>query len=564
MGQFIDVQTFYPEPKVKSQWLLIGKESVGKTALTENLMGKKSGSSNLQGSSLFCQEYTWNGQVITDTPGIQTRMDSVVTSQVLRRLKTSQHVILTLKSTELPDDLSDLWDMVQGRSGIVIITYWDKVKHREDVLQELERLRTETDLAWITIDNRHVTTEQLELIEQALTKPKRFPIAAPKLEANWSVKPQLLLFEYAWFGPILSLCLLVLPAWFAVTNANAFADLLYPYVESPVNTLKDNFGTLPAPLSHMLVGDYGLISMLPFLILYALPTVVVFSAIISIYKTTGLIDRLSYRLDPFMHKIGLSGRDLVRVIMGFGCNVPAIIQTRNCSCCTRGSCISAISFGSACSYQLPATVAVFSAAGKPYLTLPYLAILAVTTCIYLLLTTTKQQRHAAASYNLLSRGFLQPPNWRFALSEMAGVMSSFFNTAFPLFIGICLLVGFCEWLGVIESLTQLVSPLMALVNLPEGAAIAVILGAIRKDGLAIGLIDSSSHGLKLGEITDIQLLCAVYLAGVMLPCVVSLMTIVREMSVGYASRLAMRQVFWATCFTALLSWGVPYVLAMLA
>ncbi|OCQ23706.1 hypothetical protein A7985_07120 [Pseudoalteromonas luteoviolacea] len=563
MGQFIDVQTFYPEPKVKSQWLLIGKESVGKTALTENLMGKKSGSSNLQGSSLFCQEYTWNGQVITDTPGIQTRMDSVVTSQVLRRLKTSEHVILTLKSTDLPSDLSDLWHMVQGRSGIVIITYWDKVKHRENVRKELDKLRADTDLAWITIDNRHVTTEQLVQIEQALTQPARFPTEIPKLEANWSVKPKQLVFEYAWLGPILSLCLLVLPAWFAVTNANAFADLLYPYVESPVNTLKNNLGTLPAPFNHMLVGDYGLISMLPFLILYALPTVIVFSMIISIYKTTGLIDRLSYRLDPFMHKIGLSGRDLVRVVMGFGCNVPAIIQTRNCSCCTRGSCISAISFGSACSYQLPATVAVFSAAGKPYLTLPYLLILAVTTCIYLLLTTTKQQRNAA-SYNLLSRGFLQPPNWRFALSEMVGVMKSFFNTAFPLFVVICLLVGFLEWLGVIESLTHFIAPLMTMVNLPEGAAIAVILGAIRKDGLAIGLIDSTSQGLKLTEITDIQLLCAVYLAGVMLPCVVSLLTIVREMSLGFASRLAMRQIFWALCFTLALSWGVPFISTVFA
>ncbi|TQF70174.1 nucleoside recognition domain-containing protein [Pseudoalteromonas luteoviolacea] len=562
MEQCIDVQTFYPEPKRKSKWLLIGKESVGKTALTENLTGKRAGSSNLQGSSLFCQEYVWNGQVITDTPGIQTRMDSVVTSQVLRRLKASEHVILTLKSTELPTDLSDLWEMVQGRSGVIIITYWDKVKHRIDVQRELAKLRAQTNLAWITIDNRHITSEQLAQIELALERPAKFPTKTPEITANWSVKPKRLFFESDYLGPLLSFFLLVLPAWLAVTNANAFADLLYPHVESPVNLIKEMLSALPSPLEHMLIGDYGLISMLPFLILYALPTVVVFSAIISIYKTTGFIDRLSYRLDPFMHKIGLSGRDLVRVIMGFGCNVPAIIQTRNCSCCTRGSCISAISFGSACSYQLPATVAVFSAAGKPYLTLPYLMILALTTCIYLLITTTKQQRAAAASYNLLSRGFLQPPNWRFAISEMKSVMKSFFSTAFPLFVGICLLVGLLEWLGAIETLIAIVSPLMSAVNLPEGAAIAVILGAIRKDGLAIGLIDSTTQGLKLLEITDMQLLCAVYLAGVMLPCVVSLLTIVREMSVGYASRLAIRQIFWALSFTMVLSWGAPLLFSI--
>jgi Fe2+ transport system protein B len=49
-----------------------------------------------------------------------------------------------------------------------------------------------------------------------------------------------------------------------------------------------------------------------------------------------------------------------------GCNVPAVISTRGCSSCSRGTCISAIAFGSACSYQFGATLGVFSAAELPY------------------------------------------------------------------------------------------------------------------------------------------------------------------------------------------------------
>ncbi|MBQ4835509.1 nucleoside recognition domain-containing protein [Pseudoalteromonas luteoviolacea] len=560
MEQFIDVQTFYPEKKRKNNWLLIGKESVGKTALTENLVGKKPNRSNFQGSSLFCQEYSWNGQTITDTPGIQTKMDSVVTSQVLSRLKVSEHIILTVKASDLASDLSDLWHLVQGQCGIVILTHWDMVKHKADVQQELAKLRQSNELAWITVDNRHISPQQLQEIEYALSNPSRFPKHPPKLSANWSVKPKILFFERTGLAPLISFLILVLPAWFAVTNANAFADWLYPTIEQPVKLIKSKLSLLPEPLNQMMIGDYGLVAMLPFLILYALPTVVIFSIIISLYKTTGLIDRLSYRLDPVMHKIGLSGRDLVRVIMGFGCNVPAIIQTRNCSCCTRGSCVSAISFGSACSYQLPATVAVFSAAGKPYLTLPYLVILAVTTCIYLIVTTSTAQRKAAASQNLLNRGFLQPPNWRFAMNEMSDVIRSFFTTAFPLFIVICLVAGFLAWLGVFEFLTVLIAPFMSAINLPEGAAIAVILGAIRKDGLAIGLIDSGAQGIKLAEVTDLQLLCTVYLAGVMLPCLVSLLTIIREMRWRFASQMVFRQISWAIIFTMSISWGFTWIM----
>ena len=559
MTQSIEVQTYYPEPQQTRNWLLIGKESVGKTAFVESLIGNKSSSSNLQGSTLSCHEYHWQGYEIIDTPGIQTQMDSVVTAQVMRQLHQNRPVILMLKATDLLNDLTDLWPLVKNRVGIVVVTYWDKVKHREDVCQEISRLKAETAHQWITVDSRYVGAEHEQKIIEALKTPKSFPKTPPMFRANWSVVPKKAFFEMALVGPLVCFLLLVLPAWLSVMNANAFADWLYPWVERYLEQFKVSLGVFPSVLREMLVGDYGVISMLPFLLLYALPTVVVFSGILALYKTTGLVDRLSYCLDPFMHKFGLSGRDLVRVIMGFGCNVPAIIQTRNCSCCSRGTCVSAISFGSACSYQLPATIAVFAAAGKPYLAMPYLIVLAVTTCIYLFMTTSTSQRRAARasrSISLLNRGFLQPPNMRLASLEMFKVVRDFMTTALPLFVGICLGVGFLSWLGFLELLTGAIAPFMGLLNLPEEAAIAVILGAIRKDGLAIGLIDSSSQTLKVLGMSDVQLLSAVYLAGVMLPCIVSLFTIIREMRWHFAARMACQQMVYAIAFTAVLSWSL--------
>jgi Fe2+ transport system protein B len=554
MTQYIKVQTYYPNSQQSKRWLLIGKESVGKTAFIERIVGKKPSSSNLQGSSLFCQEYNWCGFSIVDTPGIQTKMDSIVTSQVLNQIQDNHQVILMVKSTDLIDDLNDLWPLIQNRVGIVVVTFWDKVKHRPDVLLEVERLRKTTQLEWITVDNRSLDQQQREIINNALNQPCVFPSSPPKILANWSVVPKKAFFEIPIAGPWLSFLLLVLPALIAVFTANSFADWLYPDIEGWVDELKMLFNEMPNILHHIFIGEYGVISMLPFLLLYALPTVLIFSAIIALYKTTGLIDRLSFCLDPFMHRFGLSGRDLVRVIMGFGCNVPAIIQTRNCSCCTRGSCVSAISFGSACSYQLPATIAVFSAAGKPYLVLPYLLFLGFTTCLYLLMTSTKSQRRASKYSNLLNRGFLQPPNIRLASIEMFAVIREFITTALPLFIGICFVAGFLSWVGFIDFINILIAPFMTLLNLPEGAAIAVILGAIRKDGLAIGLIDSSSQSLKILGMSDIQLLSAVYLAGVMLPCIVSLLTVIREMRWPFAAKMALKQMTCAFLFTAVLSW----------
>jgi hypothetical protein len=53
-----------------------------------------------------------------------------------------------------------------------------------------------------------------------------------------------------------------------------------------------------------------------------------------------------------------------------------------------------------------------------------------------------------------------------------------------------------SWVGAIEGLTWLLSPIMRLFNLPPDAAISVVLGSIRKDGIAIGLLNPSWDGAK--------------------------------------------------------------------
>ena len=158
---------------------------------------------------------------------------------------------------------------------------------------------------------------------------------------NLSERPSNLLLERTLSLAPVSLLLLFGPAWIAVMQANAFADRFYDPLGSALEPLLHWLHTLPAPLTAILAGDYGVVAMLPFLLLYALPTVLVFTVLIGIYKSTGLIDRLSFGLHPWLRPFGLGGRDLVRVIMGFGCNVPAVIaHPRHTQLLTMHLCVS--------------------------------------------------------------------------------------------------------------------------------------------------------------------------------------------------------------------------------
>lgn len=59
-----------------------------------------------------------------------------------------------------------------------------------------------------------------------------------------------------------------------------------------------------------------------------LPNIMILYAFISFLEDSGYMSRAAFIMDRIMHKIGLHGKSFIPLIMGFGCNVPAIIATR--------------------------------------------------------------------------------------------------------------------------------------------------------------------------------------------------------------------------------------------
>lgn len=59
-----------------------------------------------------------------------------------------------------------------------------------------------------------------------------------------------------------------------------------------------------------------------------LPNILILFFFISILEDTGYMARSAFLMDKFMHTIGLHGKSFIPMVMGFGCNVPAILSTR--------------------------------------------------------------------------------------------------------------------------------------------------------------------------------------------------------------------------------------------
>ena len=59
-----------------------------------------------------------------------------------------------------------------------------------------------------------------------------------------------------------------------------------------------------------------------------LPNIVLLFMFISLMEDSGYMARVAFLMDRVMHKIGLHGKSFIPLIMGFGCNVPAVMATR--------------------------------------------------------------------------------------------------------------------------------------------------------------------------------------------------------------------------------------------
>jgi len=548
--------------------LVVGKESVGKSQLVSSLTGRSAGETNFRGSTVVVQRYRSENTEYIDTPGILRSSDTETTRLALNALNENETVLLVVQATTLDQDLSDMLPLVVGKRGAVVVTYWDKVQPGEAAQEAIERLAADAGVDFIPLDARRLSDSNRQEIAAATNNPATFQKESLTARAGWRIEPKPGWLEHRIVGPLLAVLLLLLPALATIYGANAVADLLHPIVagwfEPVIQTVN---ATWPNWLRIVLTAQqgqfgYGLLNMGPFLLVWALPTVLMFALILGAYKASGLIERINVALHPLMRPFGLSGRDVVRVMMGFGCNVPAVISTRSCSSCSRGPAISAIAFGSACSYQLPATLAVLAAAAaatgtRPVvLTLLFLGYLLVTTLIYLRLTSGAEARSSLNVLMTPSRPFMQWPTFSALWREASGTVRQFLLQAIPVFVLICIAASLLAHVGVLDSAARILGPVMGLFDLPAQSALPVVLASVRKDGIFLLAVDD---GLS-APMTAAQALTAVYLAGVLLPCLVTAMTIGRETGWKPTSKLLARQGGFAVLFALILAWGGRWLL----
>ncbi len=524
--------------------VLVGRESAGKSSLFRGLTELRTGDeANFKGSTVICRR-CWVADCdceVVDTPGIR----DVITANMrltLNEFRQADQILLVVRGTDLQEQLESLLRELplHDKRMAIAVTFADKA--HDEIINLLDVYREKLDLPIVLLNARDFEPAMRSSLITAIQQARLSKGEVISLPSAPVTSPQRSIFERSRVGPLMALLFVFAMYGVPVWLAYQFSSWLQPVVDSwMLGPLKSALH-LPAWASHIFTGSYGLLTLGLYSFLWAFPVVVLIGLATALTEETGLHDRVSQALDPSLRKIGLDGRDLLPVLGGYGCNVVAVMQSRACSSCTRKACVSMISFGSACSYQIGATLAVFNSAKRPDLFIPYLVILFFAGAVHTRIWHGK--RKAIASFRAAESAFLQWPKYSAVAWRIRAVVRQFILQAMPIFLLMCVTAALLDFMGCISWLSQAFAPLMKFFNLPGEVAPGLIMSILRKDGM---LILNQDHGVFLLSLGILPLLLVVWIASTFSACLVTLWTIFRELGWRVASQLALRQAVTSLC-----------------
>ena len=272
----------------------------------------------------------------------------------------------------------------------------------------------------------------------------------------------------------------------------------------------------------LFVGEYGVITLgFRYAVALILPIVTFFFIIFSIIEDTGYLPRLAMLIDRVFKKIGLSGRAVIPMVLGLGCDTMATMVTRTLPT-KRERVISTMLLALAvpCSAQLGVIIALLE--GRQLALLVWAGVIALVFLFIGYLTALVLPGARPTFY-------MEVPPLRFPKISNVLVKTYtrvvwYFKEVLPLFI----LASVFIWLGQITKLfdvaVNLLKKPVSLIGLPPEAAKIFLFGFFRRDYGAAGLYDLNKQGL----LTGVQLAVACVALTLFLPCIAQFLMNVKE------------------------------------
>ena len=288
-------------------------------------------------------------------------------------------------------------------------------------------------------------------------------------------------------------------------------------------------------IKEALVGDYGMLTMgIRTALAIILPIIMTFFFAFSFLEDVGYMPRLSVLLNRSFKRIGLNGRAILPIILGFSCVTMATISTRVLEeKKERMITIIMLALAVPCSAKLSVIVAILAP----------VSIVGILILVFVLLSLmflagyiSSKVLHGNQSDFIMEIFPLKMPSLKALLFKTYKRSMWFLEEAFMFFIYGAFCLFLMDKMGILPVLERVCSPVIVnFLELPPSFTEAYLLSIFRGE---MGIIILRDMGLS-GQLSHIQIIVSALVITLSIPCLTNLMVIIKEYGIKFGIFLIM-------------------------
>ena len=361
--------------------------------------------------------------------------------------------------------------------------------------------------------------------------------------------------------PVLGYVLMVASILAVFYSIFSFGDWLAGVLDGFFTVLKEAyFNSLGTTGVTTFIWDAGVDGFIGGVVV-ALPYIGPFYLVLSLLEDSGYLARVAFLMDSAMHAIGLHGKGFIPVMLGFGCNVPAVLGARimetereQLICAFVASLVPC----AARSIVIMGLVAAY--VGFRWALLLYLID-------FLLIFILGRIAYKVAPDEPVGL-IMEMPGFRLPSAKTSAQrtwfrLQSFVYEAFPIMIAGNFVIQVAALLGLLEIVEGLMSPVTVWwLGLPSAAGVVLIFGVLRKE-LTLILLGSLMGTTNFATIlTPVQMFVFAFVVMVYVPCLSTIAALVKEFGTRKALiisgvEIGVAVVLGGVIFRILLAIGLP-------
>jgi ferrous iron transport protein B len=248
-----------------------------------------------------------------------------------------------------------------------------------------------------------------------------------------------------------------------------------------------------------------------------IPFVVPFYLMLAMIEDSGILTRVAFMMDSAMHKIGLHGKALIPLILGYGCNVPAIracriMETKR----ERLLATFAITFAP-CTARTIVILGLVAVYLGPWWALSLYAV--DIALIFILGRVALKVVPGQSTGLIMEMSSFKVPSLTVVAKQTWARTKSLIYIVFPLYIAGSAIVQALYAVGVLQQVSNVLSPITVFwLGLPAIAGILLILGFVRKEMVllaAVAIFSSTNLALFF---SPVQLVTLALVNMIYIPC----------------------------------------------